>query len=101
MAKLLSDLDVVMLIQATLRKEAFAVAYFTRDREYSYYTFENLDAIIQLLKDRNADCVYMDNVDPRRIAFSIDEWFLFASAQIAADVFKRIMPIFMEPVEDE
>lgn len=73
MSKILDEKDVVELIQKSLPEKSFAVAYFTRDRQYVYYTFEDINAIIELMKSRDADNASIDRNESYKLDFSIDE----------------------------
>lgn len=90
MSKILDERDVVELIQKSLQEKSFAVAYFTRDREYVYYTFEDINDIIELMKSRHADSASIDKNKSYKLDFSIDEWFIFDSCERASGVLSKL-----------
>lgn len=90
MTKRLTKLDLLSLTQKSLPDGSYAVAYFSRERKYSYYLFDSVDNIIDLLKEREADMIDHDQRTRTMITFSIDEWFVFADEKLATTAFEAI-----------
>lgn len=91
MVRELKEGEIVEMIQRTLPEKAFAVAYFSRSRKYSYQVFENIEELITFLCDKDIDDVWMQ--DNRTVTFLSDEWFVFSSEEKASQVFKFVKDV--------
>lgn len=100
MAKQLNESDIVELLQRSLPIKSLAVAYFSRDREYSYYTFDSFGDLVEVLKDRDPTDFELDGRDHRTICFSIDQWLIFADEEKAQRTLEALKIAFPEEPDD-
>lgn len=96
MATKLSEIEVVNLIQRGLKDDQYAGAYFNREQIYKYYIFDDVEAIITLLKQNMASDLYITCHSSNAIEFSSDEWIIFANGEIANELLAILKPLFNE-----
>lgn len=90
----LTKADMVSLIQQGLPIGKIATAHFSRKRKYTYFIFDNTDALVDYLKSLNAEYLELDEKDQSKITFSIDEWLLFSSVSMAFGMLSTIKSHF-------
>lgn len=100
MAKQLDVLEIVELMQKALPLGSLAIAYFSRDREYSYYTFESFQDLVEFLKDRDPTDFELYRESGRRIDFSIDQWLILADEEKAQRTLEALKITFPEETDD-
>lgn len=100
MARYLGALDIVEHLQRSLPIGSFAIGYFSRYREYSYYTFESFGDLVELLKDRDPTGFELYPEGSRRIDFSIDQWLIFADEERARRTLEALKIAFPEEPDD-
>ena len=101
MAKQLTVHDVVKAIQNSLPMNALALAYFTREQEYSYYTFQTITDFMKFFAAISPSYIGLEKKDPNCISFLIDEWFIFASSEIAKSTMEKIREVYPDDDSSE
>ena len=102
MARYLGVSDIIGLIQKSLPAGSLAVAYFTRDREYEYYTFDSFEDLAALLKDRDPTDFEIYKEGGLRVDFSIDQWLIFVNKELANVTLQALKCAFPgEPDDNE
>jgi len=96
----LSEYDIVRMMQKSIAENSYVVAYFSRNREYEYHHFVNIDILFTFLRKNQASDLYIDPKKPHIVGFNSDEWLVFANENIAARVLKQIKIVWGEDSDE-
>ncbi len=100
MSKILTESEIVTILQNGLRGPKITAAHFSRDRDYEYLIFDDIDAVKVFFQEYDCDSLDIDPKEPDVIVFSIDVWLIFATQAITQQVFDQLAPIFNEDYSD-
>lgn len=100
MSKILTESEIVTVLQNGLSNTKIAAAHFSGDREYEYLIFDDIADVKAFFQENDCDSLDIDPKEPDIILFSIDVWLIFATPAITQNVFNQLAPIFNEDYSD-